>query len=105
MNNNFYINKYGNKFWINDKGQRHRLDGPAIEGADGTESWWINGKRHRLNEPAVEYANEHKEWFLNDKLYRLDGPAVERSDDGTKNWWIQHCYVTSINYFLKLVVG
>ena len=32
---------------VNAKGNLHRLDGPAIEYADGTKSWWLNGKRHR----------------------------------------------------------
>ena len=28
----------------NSKGELHREDGPAIELADGTKSWYINGK-------------------------------------------------------------
>ena len=27
------------------QGQLHRLDGPAIEWADGTREWWVNGVR------------------------------------------------------------
>jgi hypothetical protein len=30
--------------WFNEKGQRHRLDGPAAQWADGSKSWHIIGK-------------------------------------------------------------
>lgn len=42
----------------------HRVDGPAIECADGTKSWYINGERHRENGPAVEYPDGRKEWWI-----------------------------------------
>ncbi len=29
----------------NEKGEYHRIDGPAIERANGTREWWENGKR------------------------------------------------------------
>ena len=42
MKNGMYTNKYGTKAWyVND--ELHRLDGPAIEGADGSKEWWVNG--------------------------------------------------------------
>ena len=35
----------GNKYWyLNDK--RHRIDGPAIEGANGYKEWWLNDKEY-----------------------------------------------------------
>ena len=80
------------KIWRNDKGQIHRLDGPAVERADGTKEWWVDGKRHRLDGPAVEYANAYKEWWVDDKLHRLDGPAVEWAD-GYKAWYVDGEYV------------
>jgi len=61
-----YINKYGTKTYTNSKGQLHRLDGPAIE-----------------------HANGDKEWYKEDKYHRADGPAFEYSD-GTKYWWVLH---------------
>ena len=70
----------GNKEWFQN-GKRHRLDGPAIEfcpGAyfvDGHKEWYQNGKCHRLNGPAIEYANGDKYWYQNDQLHRLDGPS------------------------------
>jgi len=47
----------------------HRLDGPAIEYADGYKMWYKNGKLHRLNGPAKESTNGYKEWWVNDVEY------------------------------------
>ena len=65
-----YINEYGDKFWyLPSKGRRyfHRLDGPAVEGADGSKEWFVDGKVHRLDGPAVEFASGTKAWWINDK--------------------------------------
>ena len=42
-----HINKYGHKHYYSDREMEilHREDGPAVEYADGRESWYINGKR------------------------------------------------------------
>ena len=53
--------------WYNEKGQLHRLDGPAVEWASGDKSWWVEGKLHRLDGPAAEYANGSKEWWVEGK--------------------------------------
>ena len=45
-------------------GRRHRLDGPAVERADGTREWWANGQRHRLDGPANLLADGSREWWL-----------------------------------------
>ena len=37
----------------------HRLNGPAIEYADGYKAWYVNGRRHREDGPAVEYADQY----------------------------------------------
>ena len=42
----------------------HRLDGPAIEWADGTKEWCVDGKVHRLDGPAIEWENGDKEWYV-----------------------------------------
>jgi hypothetical protein len=73
--------------WYNDKDERHRLDGPAVEWLDGYKAWWVDGKLHRLDGPAIESANGHKEWYVDGKLHRTDGPANEWAD-GTKKWYI-----------------
>jgi hypothetical protein len=45
--NNPEIDHCGTKRWYNEKGDCHREDGPAIEYADGTKSWYKNNKWHR----------------------------------------------------------
>lgn len=65
----------------------HREDGPAIEYADGSKSWYLNGKLHREDGPAVLSQFGGKLWYQNGKLHREDGPAVECSD-GVKYWYI-----------------
>lgn len=65
----------------------HREDGPAIEFADGSEEWYINGKRHNNEGPAIKRVNGDKEWWYANMKHRLDGPAIEHSS-GHKEWWV-----------------
>ena len=68
--------------------KRHNVDGPAVEYADGTREWWLNGRRHRDNDlPAVECASGTKFWYKNGKVHR-DGdlPAGEYAS-GAKEWY------------------
>jgi hypothetical protein len=83
------INKYGNKFYYKDKAMTvlHRIDGPAVERADGSKFWYVDGKCHRLDGPAVEYADGSKSWYVDDKRHRTDGPAIEWAD-GYKAWYV-----------------
>ena len=37
------VNDNGDKFWCLD-GKLHRVDGPAIEWADGGKIWYLDGK-------------------------------------------------------------
>ena len=71
----------------NEKGQLHRLDGPAVIWADGTKEWWVNGLRHRLDGPAYIGPDGFQAWFQNNKKHRLDGPAII-SPDGREKWLI-----------------
>ena len=80
------VNDLGDKHWFLN-GKRHRIDGPAIEGADGTKSWYFNGKLHRTDGPAVECSDGDKIWYLDGKLHRVDGPAVEYAN-GSKEWYL-----------------
>jgi hypothetical protein len=74
------VEKMGVIYYFNHKEQIHRLDGPAIVWADGSEHWYMNGKRNRENGQAIIASNyKHKEWILCGKYHRLDGPAVETS--------------------------
>ena len=61
---------------------------PAVEYANGSKHWYLNGKQHREGGPAVEEANGHKVWWLNGYRHREDGPAVEYTD-GTKEWYYE----------------
>ena len=76
----------GSKEWYKD-GKRHRLDGPAVEYVNGDKAWWVDGKRHRLDGPAIERADGSKDWCVDGNLHRLDGPAVEYVN-GSKEWWV-----------------
>jgi hypothetical protein len=77
-----------NRYWYNDKDQYHRLDGPAIEYANGYKAWYVEDKIHRLDGPARVWANGSKAWYVEDKIHRLDGPAIEDAD-GTKAWYVE----------------
>jgi len=86
MKNGMVIDKDGSKsWWLN--GERHRVDGPAVEWAYGTKAWYLNGKLHREDGPAKEWANGSKFWYLNGLLHCVDGPAWEWVD-GTKFWYL-----------------
>jgi hypothetical protein len=82
---NLVIDEYGTKSWYNEKREYHREDGPAIEWADGTKCWYINGK-NKEDGPAVEFVSGEKNWLVNDLLHRKDGPAIEWAN-GDKEWW------------------
>ena len=93
------IDSEGNKRWYNDVGQYHRLDGPAVELADGDKVWYLNGKLHREDGPADEWWNGHKAWWLNGKLHREDGPAIEDAN-GTNEWWLNDKQYTEEEFAL-----
>jgi hypothetical protein len=71
------IDAYGDIIYQNNKGQFHRLDGPAIEYLSGSKVWFVDGKLHRENGPAREWADGGKEWWVNGKRHRQEGPAIE----------------------------
>lgn len=75
------------KEYRNELGQLHRLDGPAIEYADGSKEWSQNGQFHLVDGPAIEYADGTKAWYYHDQCYRVDGPAIEYAN-GIKLWYV-----------------
>ena len=75
------------KEYRNEQGQLHRLDGPAVEWADGGKRWYVDGKPHRIDGPAVEWSGGHKSWYVYGKRHRTDGPTLEW-DDGHKSWYV-----------------
>jgi hypothetical protein len=46
------------KQWVNKNGELHRTDGPAIEWADGTKYWYVNGNRLTEEEFNAQYGNK-----------------------------------------------
>jgi len=57
------IDSQGTKIWRNSEGQRHRLDGPAVIYANGSEFYYQNGKRHRLDGPAAIWEDGDVEYW------------------------------------------
>jgi hypothetical protein len=90
-----------------DKYKTNKEDGPAIENADGSKEWYLNGVRHRTDGPAIEYANGSKEWYLNGVLHRTDGPAIEWADEDKewyKSWYLNGTELTK-DLHMKLTLG
>ena len=69
---NVVIDEDGDTVWYDSNGYFHRDDGPAIENAHGTKTWFQHGKVHRDDGPAVEYADGDKEWHLHDIRLSFD---------------------------------
>jgi hypothetical protein len=85
------IDKFGNEEWLLN-GKLHRVDGPAMEWADGTKRWYQYGKRHRVDGPAVE-VHGTKLWYLDSRLYSF-------------KWWkeeVRKYYDTEEDYLLMLL--
>jgi len=78
----FEINEYNEKRYLNDEGQHHRLDGPAIENSDGTKFWYINGNAHRNIDPSDEFSNGEKQWWFKGERHRIGG-----SYNSVYKWW------------------
>jgi hypothetical protein len=65
------INDQGDKYWWLN-GNPHRIDGPAIEYANGNKSWRLHGKHHRVDGPAIEFTDGNIYWCLNGTQYYSD---------------------------------
>jgi len=60
----------GTVHWLNKHRRLHRIDGPAIEMANGYKEWWIDGQQIRIH-----HANGVKEWVgANGKFYFYNTP-------------------------------
>lgn len=92
------IDIFGNKHWFLN-GELHRVDGPAVEWADGSRKWYLDGELHREDGPAIEWANGSKLWYLNDKFHRVDGPAVENAG-GSQEWWVNGIQMDPLVFWL-----
>jgi hypothetical protein len=78
MKNKLIIDKYGNKWHMNEyhvEGCRilpenlHREDGPAFENIEGGKEWRVYGKLHREDGAAVEWPGGQKSYYLEDNNY------------------------------------
>src|ERR1039458_4549593 len=65
------------------------------------KSWYQNNLLHRVDGPAVEHANGDLEWYQNGSRHRMDGPAVVNAR-GTAEWYIDGKQINE-NEFLTLV--
>ena len=59
--------------WLDDKGKKHRLNGPALEFNDGYKSWYCHGTRHREDGPAVEMPSGRRTWYEEGRLTKEIG--------------------------------
>lgn len=58
---------------------RHRLDGPAIEGADGGGAWIQHNRLHRLDGPAVEFQDGRVQYWIDGALLSAQGFQLKLS--------------------------
>lgn len=66
-----YVDPYGNRHWW--KGvYRHRINGPAVEYADGTCIWIRHNVRHRDDGPAVILPDGSCKWVLSGSEFTFD---------------------------------
>ena len=77
------VDARGTRWYYNSAGQLHRDEGPAIEYADGSKSWYQNDQYHRTDGPAIDWTCGRKEWYQNGQKHRTDGPAII-FEDGDK---------------------
>ena len=91
------VDEGGTRWYLNNAGKIHRIDGTAIEWSGGTKYWMQNGILHRTDGPAIEGADGDKRWYQNGQLHRTDGPAVEYSD-GDKAWYINGEELTEVEF-------
>jgi hypothetical protein len=75
------------------KGKLHRLEGPAIIWANGTQEWWVHNKKHRIDGPAFIAADGTQAWWVNGLLHKLDGPAIILAN-GNQHWYINGKEIT-----------
>jgi len=92
----------GAKLWRDKYGQFHRLNGPAIEYANGDQSWFEHGLLHRIDGPAMTFyrggGKWHYRWHKKGIMHREDGPAVICSG-GEKEWWLDGVFYQTKELF------
>lgn len=81
----YVARRNGDKEWYHE-GRLHRVDGPAIQYADGGTDWYQLGAFHRTDGPAIERPNGYKAWYYQNQRHRIGGPAIEWPD-GSSEWY------------------
>jgi hypothetical protein len=79
------IDYAGTKIWVNDQGEFHRLDAPAVVRA---ESHWsfVNGRLHSIrDEPAVS-DGEWRRWYKYGEPSREGSAPTAISHKGVMEW-------------------
>lgn len=61
------VDEDGSIRWYNASGELHRLGGPAIIMADGSEWFYQNDKLHREDGPAIIMADGYKAYYKDNK--------------------------------------
>jgi hypothetical protein len=81
-----FIDGEGNKLWFRH-GLRHRDgDEPAYIAKDGDKAWYKDGELHREGKPAVEYANGTVEWWI-DGIQMTAGEVSKYKEALLKEEW------------------
>lgn len=70
-----------------EEGKLHRVDGPALEFADGRKEYYKHGALHCETGPAVITATGVQQYFKQGVLHRLNGPAVIYPTH--EEWWVE----------------
>lgn len=74
---NKMVHTYSNRTeYFNNKGEKHREDGPAVEWNHGDKYYYKNGLLHRIDGPAIDRINGTKMYYVNGLKHRIGGPAV-----------------------------
>lgn len=79
------VDSDGTKNWKNNKGQYHRINGPALEKSNGSKYWIQNGRYHREGGPAI-VSDNGRFWYLDGELHRVNRPAIIRAN-GDLEWY------------------
>ena len=63
------VDNKGTKRWYNEQGQLHNEHGPAVEWADGTKWWYLNGEYFT----EAQFNARTKQSTCDGKVVEIDG--------------------------------
>jgi hypothetical protein len=77
----------GTTVYLNEWGEFHSINGPAIISPNGDEEkWYFQGHPHRDGGPAHTRKDGYEAWYCFGRLHREDGPAVT-FPGGKREWY------------------